>query len=105
MRNLLQALAFLRSRIAKEFSPNARFGIIFVQGLFVWICPSNFAVILLCLACVLRGQEARCLLKITSSDPIVDKIPATLPETGNLDEDLEKDFASARENLAVLLPR
>ena len=41
----------------------------------------------------------------TSSDPIVDTIRASLPETVNLDEDLEKDFASARENLTVVLSR
>ena len=47
-------------------------------------------------------------MKITSSGPIADAIPSTLPETGSgtgLDEDLEKDFALAREQVNVLLPR
>ena len=45
------------------------------------------------------------LLEITSSDPIVDTILATWAETGESDGDLDKDVASVRENLALLLPR
>ena len=44
------------------------------------------------------------LLDHTSSDPIVVTIAGTLPETDTFDDDLEKDLASARENIAVLSP-
>ena len=46
-----------------------------------------------------RCQESGSLIKITSSDQMSDTIPPTLPGTGSVDADLEKDYELAQEDV------
>ena len=65
--------------------------------------PFSISFVVTCLS--VESGGAKLVDRSASSAPISNTLPATPPETGSVDGDLAEEYASARENLAVLLFR